>query len=253
MWYSISINYFNLKDDVYIMESTKKSSKQFFLQYTAEKAGLTTQSMAEFFDEYIDMQVLYRSAIREASSRLEVLDDEFQFRHKRNPIHSIQTRLKTPQSIVNKMYHRGLTPNIEVMKRELTDIAGIRVICSYVDDIYNLADLLCNQKGVEHVRTRDYIENPKPNGYRSLHLVIKVPVYFSTGDFMVPVEIQIRTIAMDFWASLEHELHYKTNVTVDDSIVSELLTCAESIADLDCRMQSIYQRLEKIEEKQNKN
>lgn len=233
----------------YFTSSTFPSREAFF-NYAANKTGLAPADLEIFLNEYIDMQVLYRGAIREASSRLEVLDDEFQFRQKRNPIHSIQSRLKTPQSMVNKMHKRGLEPNITVMKRELTDIAGIRVICSYVSDIYDLADLLCNQEGVEHIRTRDYIENPKPNGYRSLHVVINVPVYFSTGNYMVPIEIQIRTIAMDFWASLEHELRYKADFPDEapgvEDIVKELQSCAESIADLDCRMQSIYERLEKV-------
>ncbi|MDL2325220.1 GTP pyrophosphokinase family protein [Ruminococcaceae bacterium OttesenSCG-928-A16] len=218
-------------------------------QYAAEKMGVDPLQIEQLLADYMDMQVLYRSAIREVSSRLEVLDDEFQFRHKRNPIHTIQTRLKTPQSMMEKLGRRGLTPSADIMRKELTDIAGIRVICSYVNDIYHLADLLCAQEGVELVRTRDYIKQPKANGYRSLHIVIKVPVYFSTGNHMVPVEIQIRTIAMDFWASLEHELHYKSAAHATEDIVNELLECAESIAELDCRMQAIYQRLEQMESK----
>lgn len=226
--------------------SSSRPNKSLF-QYAAEKMGVEPEKIEKLLADYMDMQVLYRSAIREVSSRLEVLDDEFQFRHKRNPIHSIQTRLKTPQSMMEKLGRRNLTPSIEVMREELTDIAGIRVICPYVEDIYYLAQLLCTQEGMQQVQVRDYIQQPKANGYRSLHLVVKAPVYFSTGSHMVPVEIQIRTIAMDFWASLEHELRYKSEVHATEDIVKELRECADNIADLDHRMQLIYKRLNNME------
>lgn len=227
--------------------SLQKGGKNPVLQKAAERMGVPVDKLEEFIDEYNDMQVLYRSAIREVSTRLEVLDDEFSFRHKRNPIHSIQTRLKSPQSMMEKMGRRQLAPRMDVIRTELTDIAGIRVICSYVDDIYLLADLLCAQDGIELVRAHDYIRRPKPNGYRSLHIVVKVPVRFSDGVQMVPVEIQVRTIAMDFWASLEHELHYKTAARVTRDIVRELRDCADSIAQLDERMQKVYKQMEKLD------
>ena len=222
--------------------------KNKLLQKAADRMGISVTELEGFIAEYNDMQVLYRSAIREVSTRLEVLDDEFSFRHKRNPIHSIQTRLKTPQSMMEKMGRRQLTPRIDVIRTELTDIAGIRVICSYVDDIYLLADLLCAQDGIELVRAHDYIRRPKPNGYRSLHVVVRVPVRFSDGVQMVPVEIQIRTIAMDFWASLEHELRYKTAARVGRDVIRELRDCADSIAELDDRMQKVYRKVEKLDD-----
>ena len=231
------------------METGQNGNKRSMFHYAAQKLGVPVEQIDELIAEYMDMQVLYRSAIREVSTRLEILDDEFQFRHKRNPIHIIQTRLKSPQSMMEKMGRRNLTPSIGVMRSELTDIAGVRVICSYIDDIYHLAELLCKQDGVEKVRVHDYIKHPKPNGYRSLHLVIRVPVHFSNSRHMVPVEIQIRTIAMDFWASLEHELRYKGQKThVTKEIAAELRECADHICELDRRMQAVYHRLEVLEE-----
>lgn len=226
----------------------KETQNTSFVQLAAERLGLEPDRLEEFLNEYMDMQVLYRSAIREVSGRLEILDDEFQFRHSRNPIHTIQTRLKSPQSMMEKLGRRNLAPSIEVLRTELTDIAGVRMICSYVDDIYLLAELLCAQDDVELVRAHDYIKRPKPNGYRSLHIVVKVPVYLSDGGHKVPVEIQIRTIAMDFWASLEHELRYKSKNKITRIISHELRDCADNIAMLDAKMQGIYRKLESVEE-----
>lgn len=233
------------------METKYNQSKNPVLLRAAERMGVPVEQLEEFIAEYMDMQVLYRSAIREVSTRLEILDDEFQFRHRRNPIHTIQTRLKSPQSMMEKLGRKNLQPSIEVMRNQLTDIAGIRVICSYVDDIYLLADLLCAQEGIELVRAQDYIKRPKPNGYRSLHIVVMVPVNFSDGCQKVPVEIQIRTIAMDFWASLEHELRYKTAAKITRDIIRELRDCADSSAQLDARMQRIYRKLAQIENEEH--
>ncbi|MDL2219564.1 GTP pyrophosphokinase family protein [Ruminococcaceae bacterium OttesenSCG-928-O06] len=224
-----------------------KTNGQPFIHTAAQAMGLPEEQLEAFVAQYVDMQVLYRSAIREVSNRLEILDDEFQFRQKRNPIHHIQTRLKSPQSMMEKLGRRNLRPSVDVLRSEVTDIAGVRVVCSYVDDIYQLAELLCAQEGVELVRALDYIKRPKPGGYRSLHIVVTVPVHFSDGQHRVPVEIQIRTIAMDFWASLEHELRYKTEAKITRDIVRELRDCADNIAELDERMQKIYHRLEAIE------
>ncbi len=228
------------------MESENLMQGKSLAQFAAERLGIDAERLEAFLAEYMDMQVLYHSAIREVSGRLEILDAEFQFRHSRNPIHTIQTRLKTPQSMMEKLGRRSLQPSVEVLRTELTDIAGVRVICSYVDDIYLLADLLCAQEGVELVHVHDYIKKPKPNGYRSLHIVVKVPVHLSTGCQMVPVEIQVRTIAMDFWASLEHELRYKSKNKITRMIGDELRSCADNIAQLDAKMQDIYHRLEEV-------
>lgn len=194
---------------------------------------------------FFEMQHLYQSATREISTKLEILDDEFQFIHKRNPIHNMQNRIKSIESICEKLNRKELEISIEAAKENLTDIAGIRVVCSYIEDIYMIAKMLKMQDDITIVREIDYIKNPKANGYRSLHLVVKVPVFFSDRKEIVPVEIQIRTIAMDFWASLEHQLKYKTAETIPPSVAKELQECAENIAATDLKMQSIYKTIQK--------
>ncbi len=183
---------------------------------------------------------LYLSATREIATKLEILNSEFKYCKERNPIHTIQTRVKTPNSILNKLHKRGLELSVDSAHKNLTDIAGVRVICSYIDDIYLISGLLLSQNDIELVHTSDYIKNPKPNGYRGLHHIITVPVFLSTTVEIVNVEIQIRTIAMDFWASLEHELHYKLEDRKTVSISDELRECAEEIADIDLRMQNLF-------------
>ncbi|MHB8065646.1 MAG: GTP pyrophosphokinase, partial [Ruminiclostridium sp.] len=181
---------------------------------------------------------------REISTKLEILDDEFQFIHKRNPIHNMQSRIKSIESIFEKLNRKELEISIDVAKENLTDIAGIRVVCYYIEDIYMIAKMLTMQDDITVVRETDYIKNPKANGYRSLHLVVKVPVFFSDRKEIVPVEIQIRTIAMDFWASLEHQLRYKTMETIPSSVAQELQECADNIANTDLKMQNIYKTIQ---------
>ncbi|MGM9972900.1 MAG: GTP pyrophosphokinase family protein [Clostridiaceae bacterium] len=197
---------------------------------------------------YLEMENLYQSAIKEISTKLEILDDEFKLKYSRNPIHDIQCRLKSLESIIKKLERKGHEISIESAKKNLFDIAGVRVVCSYIEDIYIVADLLKAQDDIILVRETDYIQNPKPNGYRSLHLVVKIPVFFSDRKELVPVEIQIRTMAMDFWASLEHQLRYKSSGHIPSSIVQELKECAETIASTDLKMQRIYSALENLEE-----
>ena len=186
---------------------------------------------------------LYNGAIREMRTKLENLDDEFRTRYDHNPIHHIESRLKKIASILDKLQRKGLPLSLESARESLDDIAGIRVICNYIDDIYTMADMLCQQDDIQLIRRTDYIENPKENGYRSLHLVVRVPVFLSAGSEKVPVEIQIRTIAMDFWASLEHQLRYKSDQSVPQSLREELRECAEHSAALDLKMQNIYRQL----------
>ncbi len=195
---------------------------------------------------FFEMQHLYQSAIREVSTKLEILDDEFQVIHKRNPIHHMQSRIKSVKSIFEKLSRRDNDISLESAKTNLHDIAGIRVVCYYIDDIYMIAKMLTQQDDIVLLRITDYIQNPKENGYRSLHLVVSVPVFFSDRKEVVPVEIQIRTMAMDFWASLEHQLRYKTNDTVPLSVAKELQECADTIAKTDLKMQSIYKSIEEI-------
>jgi putative GTP pyrophosphokinase len=183
---------------------------------------------------------LYSSATREITTKLENLNDEFKHVKDRNPIHEIRSRIKTPKSILNKLSRRGLELSVESARQNLSDIAGVRVICSYIDDIYLIADLLTSQDDIKVVHISDYIKNPKPNGYRSLHLIVTVPVFLSESTELVIVEVQIRSIAMDFWASLDHELSYKLKEVKTESLTKELKDCADIISDIDHRMQNLY-------------
>ena len=212
-----------------------------------ERTETMIQLSAEFqqmVDEFFTVQCRYQAAIREVQTKLEILDDEFQMKHRRNPIHHMQTRMKSIQSMMEKLQRKHETISIASAVTNLTDIAGVRVICSYIQDIYTVADLLTSQDDVKVLRVRDYIKNPKPNGYRSLHLVLEIPVFLSEGRVLVPVEVQIRTIAMDFWASLEHSLRYKAEGQVTEEVSQELLQTASDIAALDQRMQLIHDKVD---------
>ncbi|MDE6731120.1 MAG: GTP pyrophosphokinase family protein [Oscillospiraceae bacterium] len=209
-------------------------------------AKITPDQQKEIFSvlqEFIELEHLYESAAELVKTQLHVYDSEFGVKFQRNPIHSIESRIKSPQSMMGKLQKKGLELSAKSAQENLMDIAGIRVVCYYIDDIYTIAELLGMQEEYKIVKIKDYIKNPKPSGYRSLHVILMVPVYLSTKKKEVPVEIQIRTIAMDFWASLEHQLHYKTNSVVSESLKKELQDCAEIIADTDLRMQDIYQQI----------
>lgn len=208
---------------------------------------LTPDEFGQLLKDYFEIQTVYSAAIKEMSTKLEILDNEFHFRYKRNPIHNIQSRLKSPESIFNKVLKKGLhSADKQTVTDNITDIAGIRVICQYIDDIYTIAELLTKQDDVTVVSVSDYIKNPKENGYRSLHLVVNIPVFFSDRKEDVNVEIQIRTIAMDYWASLEHELKYKNPERVPAEVKAKLLECAETIAQTDKKMQDIYRSLSAV-------
>ena len=205
---------------------------------------LTPAEFQKMVDDFFSVQCRYQAAIREIQTKLENLDDEFQMKHRRNPIHHMQSRMKTIRSMMEKLERKHLQQSITSAVDNLTDIAGIRVICSYLQDVYTVADLLTSQDDVHVVKVWDYINSPKSNGYRSLHLVVEVPVYLSEGRLAVPVEVQIRTIAMDFWATLEHSLRYKAQDQVPQSISDELQQTAADIAALDERMQRIHDEVE---------
>lgn len=204
------------------------------------------EQMLKDAEKIVELQDLCKSAISEISTKLEILDNEFQIRFQRNPIHHMECRLKTHTSILNKLIRKGLETSVKAARENLTDIAGVRVICNYVDDIYMIADLLCEQDDISLIRTTDYIKNPKSNGYRSLHIVVMVPVFLTEAKKLVPVEIQIRTIAMDFWASLEHQIHYKGCNNISDTLVNRLKECADTIAKIDIEMQNINKELQNI-------
>ncbi|MBQ5602376.1 MAG: GTP pyrophosphokinase family protein [Clostridia bacterium] len=206
--------------------------------------GLTKQHL-EFFAQYKELRMMYACALKEIKTKFEVLDTEFSVRNSRNPIESISTRLKTNASIMKKMKKRNVPMTLEGMRENVHDIAGVRVICSYIDDIYMLAEALKSQNDITLVSEKDYIKNPKPTGYRSLHLVVSVPVFFANNKTDMTVEVQIRTIAMNFWASLEHEMKYKRAISANDDVSMQLRSCAETIAEVDQKMLSIRKNIDK--------
>lgn len=204
--------------------------------------NLLPDNLAKQIRSFISTENLYLSATREIVTKLENLNDDFKYTQERNPIHNITTRVKTPSSIIKKLKRRGHELSVEAAQKFLTDIAGVRVICSYIDDIYLIMESLLYQDDIQLIRKSDYIKNPKANGYRSLHLIVTIPVFQSSKKELVHVEIQIRTIAMDFWASLEHELAYKLDDEKRVSASAELKACANEIADIDKRMQNLYNK-----------
>lgn len=188
--------------------------------------------------------MMYTCAIREVKTKLEVLNDDLSVRNSRNPIELIKSRVKKPMSIVEKLQRKGLEVSLENMINCLDDVAGIRVICSFVDDIYAVADMLVRQDDIRVIAVKDYIKNPKPNGYRSYHMIIEIPVFFSDSKRPIRVEVQIRTIAMDFWASLDHQLKYKKDLGESGEIEQDLRQCADIISQTDNKMLEIRQRIE---------
>ena len=205
-------------------------------------------NMLETGKRYMEMMNKYRCAIMEVETKLKVLNTEFSLQYDRNPFESIKSRLKSPVSIMEKLRRKGLPINEEVLEQQieenLFDVAGLRVICAFQEDIYALSDLLVHQDDIQLLRTKDYIKNPKPNGYRSLHQILEIPIFLKEGKTFVKVEVQFRTIAMDFWASVDHKLRYKKNVTNEEEIMEKLRICADSITAIDEEMQKIRNMIE---------
>ena len=196
-------------------------------------------------DQWRSVMFLYDSALKKVNTKIEILNNEFANRYDYNPIEHIKSRLKTAESIVMKLKKDGYEVSIENMMECLSDIAGIRIICSFTSDIYQIADMIAAQGDVTVLHVKDYIKNPKPNGYKSYHMVVTVPVYLTDGPVETKVEIQIRSVAMDFWASLEHKLKYKKDVADTDEIVGQLKACADSIELLDYQMQEIRNKIDR--------
>lgn len=194
-------------------------------------------------DELIKMMMIYNCAIRRVKTKFQVLNDELSITRQRNPIEFIKSRIKQPKSISSKLRRKGYPVTVESVMKNLSDVAGIRVICAFIDDIYKVADMFTAQDDIELIKRKDYIKNPKMNGYRSLHLIVEVPVFFSDHKEQIRVEVQIRTIAMDFWASLEHQLKYKKDVADAENIIYELRACADVINRTDYHMQSLRDRI----------
>lgn len=201
--------------------------------------------------QYAAQMHLYNAAIKEIKTKLEILDTEFSIKYDHNPIHNIESRLKSPKSIIEKLKRRELPLNLQSLKDGMNDIAGIRVICNYLEDIYLIAALLSGQDDVKVILRRDYIKHPKESGYRSLHLVISVPIFLADKVEHVKCEVQIRTIAMDCWASLEHELNYKQNGGMSDELKYRLKICATAINEIDVEMQNIHNEILSERAKEN--
>lgn len=226
------------------MAELREIDNDFFIQRDIK---ISPEGIEEKMEEMRQLMMTYRSVIKEVSTKIDILDYEFKTRRKRNPIEYMKSRVKTPESIMGKLKRKGLEVNIQSARENLNDIAGIRVICSFVSDIYEIADMLKNQEDITVIKEKDYIKNPKSNGYRSLHMVLEVPIFFSDHVEPVRIEVQIRTIAMDFWASLEHKLHYKAGGNAPLHIKDDLKKCADVIAATDIKMQNIQREVEKFE------
>ena len=200
-------------------------------------------TLYENVSELMKMQQIYEAGIKEIRTKLEILDAEFKVKHDHNPIHHIESRLKSPESILKKAINKDIPVTERSLEENIHDIAGIRVICNYVDDVYKVAQLLTDQDDIRLVEVKDYIANPKESGYMSLHLVLEVPIFLSEGSKPIHVEVQLRTIAMDFWASLEHKLKYKKDIA-SDQLTADLKKCADESAALDLKMDAIRKEIE---------
>ena len=203
--------------------------------------GSTPQKETELAQGMVRVNHLYRSALKIAVAQMEILDEEFATLNDRSPIHHIEYRIKTLDSIVEKLQRRGHEVTIDNIYAYVQDVAGIRIICNYLDDIYYLRSLLTRNESFRVIQEVDYIKTPKPSGYRSLHLIVNVPIVISEGTMVLPVEIQLRTIAMDMWASLEHELRYKSDRKFTQQDAARLRLCSDAISEIDREMQDIYQ------------
>ena len=212
-----------------------------------------------YFDDSIEswnaVMLIYRSAIKEMNTKIEILNEEFKHVHQYNPIEYVKTRVKTPDSIVKKLKRYGYDETLQNMMEYCNDIAGVRIVCSFTSDIYRLADMIGRQNDVTVISVKDYIKNPKPSGYKSYHMIVTIPVFLSDRVVDTKVEIQIRTIAMDFWASLEHKIYYKFEGHAPEYISHDLQECSKIVSELDERMLLLNEAIQKTkaeqEEEQN--
>jgi putative GTP pyrophosphokinase len=227
-------------------EQISELSNELMLVDKSDATMLYNRSL-EVMNTVVDLKelmMMYSCAMKEARTKFEVLNTEYKVDHRRNPIHTIYSRLKRLTSVIEKLERNGIPFSLENIENNIHDVAGLRVICSYVDDIYIIAEALKKQNSIEIISEKDYIANPKPNGYRSLHLIISIPVFFTNHMKKMKVEVQIRTIAMDFWATLEHQLKYRRQLTNGEEIAIQLQECAEIISATDSRMLAIRKRID---------
>ena len=210
------------------------------------------ERMFEDYRELASLEHLYNAAIRQLTIKFEILNDEFKVKYERSPIHHIESRVKTTASIVNKLMKRGAALTPESARENVNDIAGVRVVCCYIDDVYSVADMLLRQSDIRLLKEQDYIREPNYNGYRSLHLDIELPIYLSDKTEMVKAEVQLRTVAMDFWASLEHKMNYKFDMNAPEEIKRELFECAQMVSALDERMLQLNEEIREAKKLEGK-
>ena len=196
-------------------------------------------AVIESFKGFTRFMMMYSCAIKEVRTKFEVLNDELSVTNKRNPIQMIKSRIKKPESIIGKLERRGFELTMASILENINDVAGVRIICAFINDIYDVAEMFASQDDIRVLEVKDYIKNPKPNGYRSYHMIVEVPVFFTNRKQYMKVEVQLRTIAMDFWASLEHSMKYKKDIANAEQVMAELKECADSIAATDLQMQKI--------------
>lgn len=214
-------------------------------QESALKIAEVPKGIFEKNQPFVELMMRYDCAMLEVKTKLDVLNNQLSLENDRNPFESISCRLKSPKSIIEKLERKGFELSVSSIEKNLNDVAGIRVICSFPDDIYILSQRLCSQDDIRVVEIKDYIKNPKPNGYRSLHLILEIPIFLLTEKKYMRVEVQFRTIAMDFWASLEHKVRYKKEINeAENEITAELKACADEISRLDLKMQDIHRKID---------
>lgn len=214
-------------------------------QIIAEKMA-KEEVVKQFIKDLKTFYLKYTAAMNETATKIEILNEDYKTRYDHSPIEHIESRIKEPESLIKKMMRNNVPFNINDMENRIFDIAGVRVICSFQQDIYDIVDMINKNEEIQVIKTKDYIANPKESGYRSYHMILKVPVYLTTGREEVPVELQIRTMAMDFWASLEHKIKYKYDGIIPEEIQKELVECSNTIAKADEEMMRINNRIKEV-------
>ncbi|MGE8203271.1 GTP pyrophosphokinase [Heyndrickxia sp. NPDC080065] len=209
---------------------------------------VSVKQMQTLKTDLIRFMMSYKFALAEMNTKIDILKQEFQYIHDYNPIEHVNSRIKSPASILKKVQRKGYDFSLSSIKENIRDIAGIRITCSFISDIYEISNMLQKQRDIKVIECKDYIKNPKPNGYRSLHLITQIPIFMSDREDYINVEIQIRTIAMDFWASLEHKIYYKYNKEVPQKTLDELKEAADSATQLDMKMENIHKEMNKLKE-----
>ncbi|AFS77594.1 RelA/SpoT domain-containing protein [Gottschalkia acidurici 9a] len=213
-----------------------------------EIQDIDLMQLQSFKTDLTRFMMYYKFAMDEINTKINILQQEFQYIHSYNPIEHVNSRLKTPESILKKVYRKGYECSLHSIKENIRDIAGIRIICSFISDIYEISNMLQKQNDIKLIECKDYIKNPKPNGYKSLHLILEIPIFMSDRVENICVEVQIRTIAMDFWASLEHKIYYKYDKEIPEKMLIELKGAADSVAELDQKMENIHKEMKQIKE-----